>query len=318
MSDRRRIAVPDAAAGERIDRLLALELDISRSAMARLVDAGAVTIDGEVVATRSRRLAEGEVVEVVVPEPDDPRPRADPTVEVVVLHEDDDLIVVDKPVGLVVHPGAGHHDGTLANGLLARYPELADVGDPLRPGIVHRLDRDTTGLLAVARTQAAYESLVDALAARAVGRTYHVLVHGRPEAPSGRIEAPIGRSPRDPTRMAVVADGREALTDYEVLETLEPAEAARLECRLHTGRTHQIRVHLRAIKLPVLGDDRYGLLRHGAARPMLHAHRLELTHPTSDELVEIESPHPPDFEAVLATLRAVTADGEAAGAEDPA
>ena len=313
MSERRRIAVPDAAAGERVDRLLALELDLSRSAIARLVEAGAVTIDGETVTTRSRRLTAGETVEVDVPEPEDPRPAADPEVEVVVLHEDDDLIVVDKPVGLVVHPGAGHRDGTLVNGLLARYPEIADVGDPLRPGIVHRLDRDTTGVLAVARTQDAYESLVDALAARAVGRVYHVLVHGRPEAPSGRIDAPIGRSPRDPTRMAVVADGREALTDYEVLETMEPAEAAQLECRLHTGRTHQIRVHLRAIRLPVLGDDRYGRMRHGASRPMLHAHRLRLTHPTSDEVIEVESPHPPDYQAVLAGLRAVRATDGADG-----
>ena len=309
MIERRRIAVPDAVAGERLDRLLALELDLSRSAVARLVETGAVAVDGETIATRSRRLAAGETIEVAVPEPDDPRPRPDPGVEVVVVHEDDELIVIDKPVGLVVHPGAGHHDGTLVNGLLARYPELTEVGDPMRPGIVHRLDRDTTGLLAVARTQDAYDALVDALAARAVGRTYHVLVHGRPEAPSGRIDAPIGRSPRDPTRMAVVADGREAITDYEVIETMEPAEAAQLECRLHTGRTHQIRVHLRAIRLPVLGDDRYGRMRHGATRPMLHAHRLRLTHPTSDEVIELESPHPPDYEAVLTELRAVTAPG---------
>ncbi len=309
MIERRRIAVPDAVAGERLDRLLALELDLSRSAVARLVETGAVAVDGETIATRSRRLAAGETIEVAVPEPDDPRPRPDPGVEVVVVHEDDELIVIDKPVGLVVHPGAGHHDGTLVNGLLARYPELTEVGDPMRPGIVHRLDRDTTGLLAVARTQDAYDALVDALAARAVGRTYHVLVHGRPEAPSGRIDAPIGRSPRDPTRMAVVADGREAITDYEVIETMEPAEAAQLECRLHTGRTHQIRVHLRAIRLPVLGDDRYGRMRHGATRPMLHAHRLRLTHPTSDEVIELESPHPPDYEAVLTELRAVAAPG---------
>ncbi|MEO1062356.1 MAG: RluA family pseudouridine synthase [Actinomycetota bacterium] len=308
MTEQRRIVVPDAAAGERVDRLLALELDLSRSAIARLVDSGGVAIDGEAVATRSRRLAAGEVVEVEVPEPEDPRPAADPDVPVVVVHEDDDLIVVDKPVGLVVHPGAGHRDGTLVNGLLARFPELADVGDPARPGIVHRLDRDTTGLLAVARSPEAYDGLVEALAARAVGRTYHVLVHGVPEAPSGRIDAPIGRSSRDPTRMAVVADGREAVTDYEVLETMPAAQAARLECRLHTGRTHQIRVHLRAIDLPVLGDDRYGRMRHGAERPMLHAHRLRLTHPLTGDELELESPTPPDYESVLARLRAARAE----------
>ncbi|MEM9710799.1 MAG: RluA family pseudouridine synthase [Actinomycetota bacterium] len=307
MSDRRRIEVPDAADGERVDRLLALELDLSRSAVARLVADGEVTIDDEPVTTRSRRLAGGEVVEVVVPEPDDPRPAPDPSIVPVVVHEDDDLLVVDKPVGLVVHPGAGNRDGTLVNGLVAHYPELVDVGDPTRPGMVHRLDRDTTGLLVVARTQHAYDELVAALSARAVGRTYHVLVHGRPEAPRGRIDARIGRSPKDPTRMAVLADGREAITDYEVLEALDGAEAARLECHLHTGRTHQIRVHLKAIGLPVLGDDRYGRLRHGATRPMLHAHRLRFTHPSTDDELELESPPPDDYAAVLAQLRAVEA-----------
>ncbi|MEM9036194.1 MAG: RluA family pseudouridine synthase [Actinomycetota bacterium] len=303
MSQTRRISVPEAAAGERIDRLLSLELDRSRSEVARLLGDGLVTVDGAVVTTRSRRLAAGEVLVAEVPDPVDPRPVADAAVPVEVVHEDDHLIVIDKPAGLVVHPGAGHPDGTLVNGLLARYPELAEVGDELRPGIVHRLDRDTTGLLAVARSQEAYEALVDALAARSVGRVYRVLVQGVPEAPQGRIDAPIGRSPRDPTRMTVLADGREAITDYEVLETMSGLPGARLECRLHTGRTHQIRVHLRAVHLPVLGDDRYGRMGLGAKRPMLHAHRLQLRHPIDGRAIELESPEPDDFTSVADKLR---------------
>lgn len=303
MSDRRRIEVPDAAAGERIDRLLALELDLSRSEVARLVADGRVLVDGVAETTRSRRLEGGLVLEVEVPEPADPRPGPDPGIVVDVVHEDDHLIVVDKPAGLVVHPGAGRPDGTLVNGLLARFPEVASVGDPMRPGIVHRLDRDTTGLLAVARTAEAYDALVDALAARQVGRIYHVLVAGIPEASAGRIDAPIGRSPRDPTRMTVLADGREAVTDYEVIETMPGAPGALLECRLQTGRTHQIRVHLRAVHLPVIGDDRYGRPILGARRPMLHAHRLHLRHPVTDAEVEIESPDPPDLLATAERMR---------------
>lgn len=304
MTVTRRIDVPQAAAGERIDRLLSLELDRSRSEVARLLGDGLVTVDGAVVTTRSRRLNAGEVLVAVVPAPPDPRPVADPSVTVPVVHEDAHLIVVDKPAGLVVHPGAGHAEGTLVHGLLARYPELAEVGDELRPGIVHRLDRDTTGLLAVARSPDAYESLVAALAARSVGRVYRVLVAGEPEAAQGRIDAPIGRSPRDPTRMTVLADGRDAITDYEVLETMPGLPGARLECRLHTGRTHQIRVHLRAVHLPVIGDDRYGRKELGAERPMLHAHRLQLEHPADGSLIDLRSPEPADFVALADRMRA--------------
>ena len=194
-----------------------------------------------------------------------------PTVPIVVVYEDDDLVVVDKPAGLVVHPGAGHRDGTLVNGLLARY-DLAAVGEPARPGIVHRLDRETSGLLVVARTPAAYDGLVRALAAHEVERRYDAVVVGAPESTHGTVDAPIGRSVRNPTRMAVRTGGREARTHYEVVDRYD--DTARLAVSLETGRTHQIRVHLAAIGHPVLGDPVYGRTDPRIARPFLHAAEL--------------------------------------------
>jgi 23S rRNA pseudouridine1911/1915/1917 synthase len=232
-------------------------------------------------------------------------PAADPTIEFEVVFADEQLIVVDKPAGLVVHPGAGNPDHTLVNGLLARYPEIATVGEAHRPGIVHRLDVGTSGLLVVARTERAYHSLVEALAAHDVGRVYRVLVWGHPENPIGVVDAPIGRDHRDPMRMAVVVDGKPARTHYRVLhEFRTPAIAASLECRLETGRTHQIRVHLAAIGHPVVGDGTYGGVRHGIApqRPFLHAAALELLHPVTAERLHFQSPLPADLAAVEAEL----------------
>ena len=222
-----------------------------------------------------------------------------------VVHEDDQLIIVDKPAGLVVHPGAGNEHGTLVNGLLARYPELRGVGEDHRPGIVHRLDVGTSGLLAVARTERAYRELVAALASRDVGRVYRTLVWGHPANPVGVVEAPIGRDHRDPTRMAVVVDGRPSRTRYRVLRQYStPVAASSVECRLETGRTHQIRVHLAAIGHPVVGDATYGGVRPGIScpRPFLHAARLELDHPVTGESLEFESPLPADLAAVEALL----------------
>lgn len=309
------IEVPDGQDGERLDRLLALESGRSRSAIAAAIKAGSVGIrhteqagdsaaEPETVTVRSRRVAAGEVVEAHLPPLDDGRPAPDPNIEIPIVYEDEHIIVVDKPVDLVVHPGSGRPDGTLVNGLVARFPDIADVGDPQRPGIVHRLDRGTSGLLVVARTQDAYERLVDDLAARAVTRVYRVVVVGEPEADGGRIEAPIGRHPRDRLRMAVVAHGREAMTDYEVLTRWPDAPAALLTCRLHTGRTHQIRVHLAAIDLRVLGDDRYGRMLFGTERPMLHAAELGLVHPATDEYVEFSAPDPDDFSGLIDRLEA--------------
>lgn len=298
--------VPSALDGERIDRVVAMITGLSRTEAAALVEAGGVSVDGRVAARGRDRLAEGQVVSFDLP--DDrpvPRPQPDPDVELDVVYVDDDVIVVDKAPDLVVHPGAGHADRTLVNGLLARFPEIAAVGQIDRPGIVHRLDRGTSGLLVVARSEPAYESLVEQLRSREMLRRYRTLVWGRPEPASGMIDAPIGRSRRHPTRMAVVVDGKEARTRYQVERTFHtPVEAAELTCRLETGRTHQIRVHLSAIGHPVVGDDRYHGVRQSLVcpRPFLHAEALGFTHPTTGEVVEFGSPLPADLVAVLAGL----------------
>ncbi len=230
------------------------------------------------------------------PEPD--RVPVAEDVDVRVVAADDAVIVVDKPAGLVVHPGAGHEHGTLVHGLLARYPELAGVGDPRRPGIVHRLDRDTSGLLVVARSTDAYERLVAALAAHEVERRYLALVRGVPDAARATVDAPIGRSNRQPTRMAVRAGGRPARTTYEVLAR-DGDDAALLECRLETGRTHQIRVHLAAIGHPVLGDAAYGSAGGPLRRPFLHAYVLAFTHPRLGDRRRFEAALPADLRRVL-------------------
>lgn len=299
--------LPAALDGERIDRVVALLAGLSRSQVAALVDEGGVRIDGVEITTRSRRVEEGQVVAFDLPEADTDAPAVapDPEIEVSVVWSDDDLIVVDKPAGLVIHPGAGHHDRTLVNGLVARYPELADVGQPDRPGIVHRLDRGTSGLLVVARTPASYDALVTQLAARSVGRFYDVLVWGSVVTAQGVIDAPIGRSRRDPTKMAVTNQGREARTRYHVVERFtDPVDVTRVGCSLDTGRTHQIRVHLSAIDHPVVGDARYGGGRQSLPldRPFLHAGGLKLAHPTTGRELSFESPLPPDLEDVLDQL----------------
>jgi 23S rRNA pseudouridine1911/1915/1917 synthase len=260
-------------------------------------------VGGRPVTTRAYRLADGDVVDVEVPEaPADRRPAPDPAVPVTVVHADDHLVVVDKPPGLVVHPGAGTAAGTLVNGLLARFPEMVGVGDPARPGIVHRLDKGTSGLLAAARTQAAYERLVSALAARDVERRYLALAWGHLEAAAGLVDAPVGRSKRAPTRMSVATTGKEARTRYRVVRRFDdPVPTTLVECRLETGRTHQIRVHLSAIGHPVVGDADYGGRRQpvAAPRPFLHAAHLALDHPVTGERLAFDSPLPADLVAVL-------------------
>jgi len=299
------VVVPGALAGERLDRAVALLGDLPRATAAGLVDTGEVRVGDVVVTTRSHRLREGDEVTFPDREPASTGVEGDPSVDVVVVAEDDAVIVVDKPAGLVVHPGAGHPTGTLVQGLLARFPELAGVGDPARPGIVHRLDQGTSGLLVVARTPDAYDALVRQLGARSVQRSYDTLVWGQVADEAGLIDAPIGRSPRDPTRMAVVTSGRPARTGYEVTGRFEhPAPLTRLICRLETGRTHQIRVHLAAIGHPVVGDARYGGQREGVPiqRPFLHAARLGFVHPGTQAWVDFEAPLPADLTAVLAAL----------------
>jgi 23S rRNA pseudouridine1911/1915/1917 synthase len=296
--------VPASLAGERVDRALALLTGWSRAEVAALVEEGAVRIGGQPVA-KSRRLAEGDDVEVEG-EPEEEAPPPPEPVEFTVVHADDDVVVLSKPAGLVVHPGAGHRTGTLAGGLLHRFPEIAAVGDPLRPGIVHRLDRDTSGLMVVARSPRAYDALVAALAERRVDRRYLALVWGRFDAKRGTVDAPIGRSVTRRTRMAVREAGREARTGYEVLRQYDHPVCALVECRLETGRTHQIRVHLAAIGHPVVGDGTYGGDRHPLrpGRPFLHAHALAFAHPVSGRRLEFHDPLPAELAAVVEKLDA--------------
>lgn len=305
-------AVPSALDGERLDRIVALLLDVSRSIASTVIDAGGATVDGETAPSGKIRLAEGQVVTV---DPDavpvDQPPQADDSVEFGVIHEDDSIVVIDKPAGLVVHPGAGNDTGTLANGLLARYPEVEDVGERIRPGIVHRLDAGSSGLLVVARTQDAADALIEQFADHSATRAYLALVWGHPASPHGVIDAPIGRSRRDPLRMAVVADGRWARTEYQVLERFDsPAELALLECRLETGRTHQIRVHLSSINHPLVGDPTYGQRRPKlqVERPFLHAAELSFVHPATGEQVTYRSELAADLSERLSTLRRVDPD----------
>ncbi len=299
--------VGSALDGLRLDRAVALVADVSRSVAARLVATGGVRLNGAVVTSGTRRVAEGESLAVHIDLRADPQPAADPDVVFGTVFEDPDLLVVDKPAGLVVHPGAGHDSRTLVHGLLARYPDIAGVGDPYRPGIVHRLDRGTSGLLVVARTERTHRLLVEQMRAHQPERMYCALVQGHPEAPSGLIDAPIGRSSRNPQRMTLTDRGRPARTRYTVERRYDqPARVALLECQLETGRTHQIRVHLRAIGHPVVGDPTYGPGRaddvFGLSRPFLHARSLSFSHPVSGRTVQAESPLPDDLAAVLDSL----------------
>lgn len=303
----RRETVPEAMAGERVDRIVAMITGISRAEVAELVASGAVRVGGESATVRSRRLRAGDEVEVDLPD----RAEADrlvpePDIVVPVVHADDHVLVIDKPAGLVVHPGAGQRTGTVVHALLAHYPELVGVGvDASRPGIVHRLDKGTSGLMMVARTPPAYEGLVAALAARQVHRRYRTLSWGSVQAARGLIDAPIGRSMREPTRMAVDERGKPARTGYEVLRRfVAPVVVSELACTLETGRTHQIRVHLSSIGHAVVGDARYGGARQSLpmARPFLHAEHLELVHPVTGEPLAFHAPVPHDLTAVLASL----------------
>jgi len=296
------ITVPAALDGDRVDRALSFLTGWPRAAVQALIDDGAVLVDGRIVA-KSHRLHEGSTLEVSA-EPElaaQARPEPDPSVVVDERFADDDVVVVSKPAGLVVHPGAGNATGTLVNGLLARFPGIEAVGDPMRPGIVHRLDRDTSGLLAVARSTAAYEALVEQLATRTVERVYAVLVWGRLSSRRGLIDAPIARSGARRTRMAVRDAGKAARTEYTVVEEFELPRCSLLECRLETGRTHQIRVHLAAIGHPVVGDGTYGGSRDQIPlpRPFLHAATLGFDHPVTGERLRFEEPLPPELRRVL-------------------
>lgn len=300
--------VPRDAAGARLDQVLASLLpQHSRSRMKPWIEAGLVRVDGTIVVAARHRLTGGETLVVTEGEASTDAAVAAQAIALAIVHEDAALLVVDKPAGLVVHPGSGNRDGTLQNALLHHAPQLAALP---RAGIVHRLDKDTSGLLVVAKTPEAQTSLVRQLAARTVKREYAALVHGDLARPT-TIDAPIGRHPTQRTTMAVVARGKEARTHVEPVERF--GDATLVHCRLETGRTHQIRVHLAAIGHALLGDPTYGSRRRQALdalpalrsfhRQALHAQRLELVHPLHHEPSRFVAPLPPDFAALLAALR---------------
>ena len=292
--------MPPEAAGQRLDRYLASLPQVgSRAEAERLFAAGEVLVDGA-RRPKSRRLEGGEVVELQAREQSD-APLLPEARELRIAYEDEQLLVVDKPAGLVVHPSAGHEAGTLVHALLGR--GIAGGEDPERPGIVHRLDRDTSGLLVVARTEQAHARLRALVRRRLLDRRYLALVQGRPRSRRGRIDAPIGRDRTDPTKQSLDTNlPREAITHFEV-ERLLPRHAL-LRVQLETGRTHQIRVHLAAIGLPVVGDRVYGVPAPAPApalgRQFLHAERLSFPHPLTGERIEAESPLPDELQAFLA------------------
>jgi 23S rRNA pseudouridine1911/1915/1917 synthase len=294
-----RFTVAEAEAGSRLDRALASRAEIgTRSLSEKLLRDGAVRVDGA-ERPKSLRLEAGSVVEVVLPEPHAAvQPAA---VTVAVTYADDHLILLEKPAGLTVHPAPGVTGATLLPQLLTL--GAAGGSDPERPGIVHRLDRDTSGVLAVARSEDAYDGLQEAVRRREVERRYLALVSGRPQSRTGRIDAPIGRDRRDRTLRSLDTDEpRDAVTHFEVIELMP--EHALLEVTLETGRTHQIRVHLAAIGLPVSGDPRYGVRGDlGLARQFLHAYRLRFRHPVTGEELDVRSELPEDLQAALQQAR---------------
>lgn len=324
-TDRRDARAGDEHAGWRLDRFLAAALpDFSRSRLQQLLEQGAVSLRGGTIKDANHRVKTGDVFAVAVPPPAPAIPQGQ-DIPLQVVYEDKDLIVIDKPPGLVVHPAAGNPDGTLVNALIAHCgPGMLSVGGEARPGIVHRLDKDTSGLLVAAKNERAMASLAKQFANHTIERAYNAVVWGAPRQSSGLIESQIGRSPFDRKRMTVLrAGGKTARTRYKVLETYGPRErpfASLVECRLETGRTHQIRVHLTHLGHPLIGDAQYGRARTpprgktpeevaaftAAAdfpRQALHAFVLGFQHPTLHKTMRFESPWPADFAGLVAVLR---------------
>ena len=307
MSQRRTLPVPEGLDGLRLDAAIARLFGLSRATAAQLVDAGDVVVDGA-VRGRSDRVREGALLDVALPS-------AAPPVVVVpevvpgltVVHEDDDILVVDKPVGVAAHPAQGYEGPTVVGGLAAAGHRLSVHGPAERQGIVHRLDVGTSGLMVVAKSERAYTALKAAFKERTVDKIYHALVQGHPDPSAGTIDAPIDRHPTSPARFAVVAGGRDSVTHYTTLEAFRAASL--LEVRLETGRTHQIRVHFSAVRHPCVGDVMYGAdptlsARLKLTRQWLHAMRLAFDHPDDGRRVEFASHYPDDLAQALATLEA--------------
>jgi 23S rRNA pseudouridine1911/1915/1917 synthase len=307
VSRRSHSVVTEADSGERLDTFLSKATGISRNRVQSLIERGLVKVDGAPV-KKNHLLCEDETVEWKIPdaEPEDMTPQELP---LDVLLEDDDIIVIDKPAGMVMYPGPGHSENTLANALLARHPTIAGVGGRGRPGVFHRLDRDTSGLVAVALSQRAYDAMVEELKERRMERVYHALLVGDIAAEVGTIDAPMGRSPRDRKKMAVTpGGGLRAVTHFKVLERFD-REYTLAEVTLDTGRTHQIRVHFAYIGYPVAGDPDYSrgksARRLDLQRQFLHATRLTFDHPVSGERMSFSSPLPEDLTEVLEGLRRI-------------
>ncbi|MFM9049458.1 MAG: RluA family pseudouridine synthase [Actinomycetota bacterium] len=303
MTDIRRLPVPEGLVGERVDAGLARMLGMSRSAVASLIDAGAVRID-DTAATKSDRLADGQWLEVELPGPE-PEREPEPVEGMRIVYDDPDLVVIDKPVGVAAHPSPGWDGPTVIGGLAAAGYRISTSGAAERQGIVHRLDVGTTGLMVVAKSEPAYAHLKEQFKERTVTKVYRAIAQGLLDPVSGTIDAPIDRHPSADYRMAVVADGKPSVTHYDTLEAFPYASL--LEVDLETGRTHQIRVHMSAMRHPLVADLTYGADptladRLGLTRPALHAARLEITHPSSGERMSFESPDPPDFAEALRRL----------------
>ncbi|MGC7882224.1 RluA family pseudouridine synthase [Desulforudis sp. 1031] len=301
-----RFEVDEPESGVRLDVYLADsdDLDLTRSRIQKLIAEGCVTVNGQPAGRPSYRLKAGDVVAIVVPEP--VAPRVEPEdIPLDIVCEDEAVLVINKPRGMVVHPGAGNYTGTLVNALLYHCKDLSGINGVLRPGIVHRLDKDTSGLLMVAKTDRAHQFLAAELKARRILREYLALVHGTPPKDAGTVDAPIGRHPRDRQRMAVTRQGRPAVTHWRVAQRY--AGYTLLQLRLETGRTHQIRVHMAYIGYPLVGDLKYGRAKaeFGLSGQFLHAGRLGFTHPETHEFMEFAAGLPAELAAVLEKLTAV-------------
>ena len=297
--------VNDSLEGERLDRLISFIGNISRSEASTLIRDNGVFVNGETVTRPSFKVAVGNQIKFSTRESEiNQEIKADSTIDFTVIHTDPDFFVVDKPAGLVVHPGAGNLSGTLVNGLLSMSPQIREVGERTRPGIVHRLDKGTSGLLIAANTDHAYQFFVDQLSKHKVKRIYQALVWGIPEGPEGIVDAPIGRSSKNRKKMAIVANGKTAKTIYVMNKSWNTSKVSLLEVELETGRTHQIRVHLSSIGNPVVGDEIYGGNRKSFTlrRQFLHAHKLRFEHPRDGSVCEFESPLPKELKDVLVTL----------------
>lgn len=289
--------------GQRMDSaLVELLPEYSRTAIQRWIKEGQVSVAGKVVKS-SYKIEAGQEILIEIPEVKESTLVAQ-DLSVPILYEDEDVVVVNKPRGLVVHPAAGHGDGTLVNSLLAQCGNLSGIGGEIRPGIVHRLDKDTSGVLVVAKNDRAHQSLTEQIKAREVKRIYRAIVKGEIAESRGRIEAPIGRHPKDRKKMAInMKDGKEAVTEFTVLERFQ--DYTLVECRLITGRTHQIRVHFSYIGFPVVGDPVYGTRKQifSIEGQALHAHQLSFTHPRTKETITCVAPMPEDMEEILNQLR---------------